>query len=247
MATRMQEALSHNARNQAIRKSVGQAEADLKSNEYRAESVQKRVDDLSRQLAQARLELTGARDLVEQSKAAVESAKLSIGALQDQDTADIQRELEQIDAINARIRANESKRNAEAEAAEMQQQYRDMTDALEQVRMKRMQLLAGVQMPLDGLSVDDDGQLIYRGNPWDCMSGSEQLRVAAAICAAVNPRCGFVLLDKLEAMDTESLAEFAAWLADRDLQAIGTRVSRGDECSIVIEDGSVVEKEEYTF
>ena len=41
------------------------------------------------------------------------------------------------------------------------------------------------------------------------------------------------------AADARTLAEFAAWLESRDLQAIGTRVSTGDECSIIIEDGVV--------
>ena len=67
------------------------------------------------------------------------------------------------------------------------------------------------------------------------------MRVSTAICAAVNPKCGFVLLDKLEAMDTQTLAEFAGWLEVRGLQAIGTRVGTGDECSVVIEDGEVVD------
>ena len=69
------------------------------------------------------------------------------------------------------------------------------------------------------------------------MSGSDQLRVATAIVRRLNPECGFVLLDKLEQMDTETLQEFGAWLEQEDLQAIATRVSTGDECSIIIEDG----------
>jgi len=92
-------------------------------------------------------------------------------------------------------------------------------------------------MPLSGLSIDEQAELVFDGQRWDCMSGSEQLRVAAAICAAMKPACGFVLLDKLESMDLDTLFDFAAWLKSRNLQAIGTRVSTGDECSIVIEDG----------
>ena len=38
-------------------------------------------------------------------------------------------------------------------------------------------------------------------------------------------------------MDT--LNEFGAWLEQEGLQAIATRVSTGDECSIIIEDGYV--------
>ena len=69
------------------------------------------------------------------------------------------------------------------------------------------------------------------------MSGSEQLRVATAIVRCLNPECGFVLLDKLEQMDLQTLSEFGAWLEANGLQAIATRVSTGDECSVIIEDG----------
>jgi hypothetical protein len=50
-----------------------------------------------------------------------------------------------------------------------------------------------------------------------------------------------VLIDKVEQMDLTTLREFAAWLQAEGLQAITTRVSRGDECSIVIEAGEVAE------
>ena len=69
------------------------------------------------------------------------------------------------------------------------------------------------------------------------MSGSEQLRVATAIVRKLNPDCGFVLLDKLEQMDSSTLQAFGQWLEQEGLQAIATRVSTGDECSILIEDG----------
>jgi len=53
----------------------------------------------------------------------------------------------------------------------------------------------------------------------------------------LNPDCGFVLIDKLEAMDLDTLKDFGAWLEAEGLQAIATRVSTGGECSIIIEDG----------
>ena len=73
------------------------------------------------------------------------------------------------------------------------------------------------------------------------MSGSEQLKVATAIVRKLNPQCGFVLLDKLEQMDIDTLAEFGEWLESEGLQAIATRVSVGDECSVIIEDGYITE------
>jgi hypothetical protein len=45
-------------------------------------------------------------------------------------------------------------------------------------------------------------------------------------------------MDKLEQMDLHTLKEFGTWLEQEGLQVIATRVSTGDECSIVIEDGT---------
>ena len=83
----------------------------------------------------------------------------------------------------------------------------------------------------------EDGELTYNGKKWDCMSGSDQLIAATAIVRAINPKCGFVLLDKLEQLDADTLLNFGSWLEEQGLQAIATRVSTGPECSIIIEDG----------
>ena len=59
----------------------------------------------------------------------------------------------------------------------------------------------------------------------------------AAIVRAIKPQCGFVLLDKLEQMDPDTLREFGAWMEAEGLQGIATRVSTDGTCSILIEDG----------
>ena len=108
-------------------------------------------------------------------------------------------------------------------------------------------LLGSADLPLEGLSVED-GELLYNGHKWDSISGAEQLIVATSIVRKLNPDCGFVLLDKLEQMDTDTLEDFGKWLEAQGLQAIATRVSTGDECSIIIEDGRSMDndKEENT-
>ena len=48
-------------------------------------------------------------------------------------------------------------------------------------------------------------------------------------------------MDNLEQMDIDTLDDFGQWLENQGLQAIATRVSTGSECSIIIEDGMVVQ------
>jgi len=247
MAMRLQSALSLNARNQALRQNATKTEDEAKGQAYRLQSARKRVADLEHALKEALADMQDQEKRLNELNAAYKNATQATLSLLDQDLTSIRQEMEDIDAINARVRTNQNKRNAEDEARQLKAQYNDLTAALETVRGERMKLLGGVVMPLAGLEIDEEGALTLNGRQWDCMSTSEQMRVAAAICSAMKPQCGFVLMDQLEKMDTETLAEFGAWLQTRNLQVIGTRVGVGEENTIVIEDGLVAGEAEFKF
>ena len=223
-----QEILARNGRNQELRNQVKNLEAQKTLLEQRIEEAQKALNTMHEQFA----------ELMEKLSIANTNAK----DLQDESTAELEESIANIDSTNAKVRDNLNKQRAQEEADEYKRQYGDLTTQIEEVRKARMELLNGVEMPLDDLSVQD-GELIYKGQKWDNMSGSDQLKVATAIVRKTNPHCGFVLLDKLEQMDIDTMNEFGKWLQDNNLQAIATRVSTGDECSIFIEDGYSVDKE----
>ena len=157
---------------------------------------------------------------------------------EDESTAELEENISDIEAINIKVRANMNKLQAEEDAKEYRDKYQLLTQKIEDVRADKTALLDNADLPLPGLSVLD-GELVYNGQKWDNMSSAEQMIVSTSIVRKLNPKCGFVLLDKLEAMDLDTLKEFGAWLEQEGLQAIATRVSTGDECSIVITDGYV--------
>jgi hypothetical protein len=136
------------------------------------------------------------------------------------------------------VRQNLDKQKAKDDAETHNVKYDQLTAKVEEVRTRRRALLDGASMPLPGLSVEA-GELTYNNKAWDCMSGAEQIRAGVAIVRKLKPECGFVLLDKLEAFDLAQLRELGEWLQAEGLQAIATRVSKGAECAIVIEDGMV--------
>ena len=179
--------------------------------------------------------------LAEQKKVEsdLETARKSALDLHDESTEELEQNISNIEEINRKVRANLDKEKAEDDAKTYRDRYSSLTKDLEDVRDKKAQLLNSAELPLPELSVKE-GELIYKGQKWDNMSGSDRLKVSTAIVRKLNPNCGFVLLDKLEQMDMKSLQEFGEWLEAEGLQAIATRVSTGDECSIIIEDGYVV-------
>ena len=166
-------------------------------------------------------------------------ANKSIEDLKDESTDEIENSIANIEEINRKVRANLDKEKAEEDAKQYKSQYDKLSVEIQKVRDERTSLLDSADLPLPGLSVED-GELVFEGQKWDNMSGSQQLRVSTAIVRKLKPECGFVLLDKLEQMDIPTLNEFGKWLESEGLQAIATRVSSGEECQIIIEDGYVV-------
>lgn len=220
-----QEILARNGENQRKRQNLAYIESQLANQD----SI---INDLKRKLADA-----------EDRKVAIlsdlEVARKSALDLHDESTEELENNITNIEAINRKVRANLDKDKAEGDALEYKNQYNKLTGDINDIRQAKIDLLKGANLPLEGLSVED-GELTYKGFKWDNMSGSDQLKVSTAIVRKLNPECGFVLLDKLEQMDLQTLKEFGDWLEKEGLQAIATRVSTGEECSIIIEDGYVV-------
>ena len=208
----------------------------------RANQIEHEYGRASSHVSILRSQLADAEKQLQQLEADLAVAQKDALDLQDESTEEIERSLQEIEQINIQVRANCDREKAEQDAAHYAQQYQDLTKELEEIRHDKYALLDSAKLPLPGLSVED-GELTYNGKKWDCMSGSDQLICATAIVRAINPKCGFVLLDKLEQLDADQLHMFGVWLKSQQLQVIATRVSTGPECSIIIEDGFVASEQ----
>ena len=216
-----QEILAQNGENQRKRERHHQLEQEY-------QSVTEQIQALLAKQGQLEADLKIARETSE--------------GLTDRSTAELEENISNIEEINRKVRANLDKDKAEEDAKGYREQYKRLTAQIEEIRSQKTDLLKEADLPLPGLGVED-GELVYHGQKWDNMSGSEQLKVSTAIVRRLNPECGFVLLDKLEQMDLDTLHEFGQWLEQEGLQAIATRVSTGGECSLIIEDGYVAGQE----
>lgn len=227
-----QDILARNGENQRKRESLSQLE-------YQKTQVMAQIAQTQKEIELLKNTLNGQTIKYNEILSDIETAQKSALDLQDESTEALEKNINDIDAVNRKVRANLDKDKAEEDALEYDNQYKTFTTQIDTIRQSKIDLLKGAPLPLPGLSVVD-GELVYMEKKWDNMSGSDQLKVSTAIVRKLNPKCGFVLLDKLEQMDLDTLKEFGEWLEAEGLQAIATRVSTGDECSILIEDGYVV-------
>lgn len=224
LINQQQAILTQNGENARKRENVANFEYLVKVLTDEVASLEKRLNEKQNELNKALTNLT--------------IAKTDAMDLVDQSTEELENNLQEIEEINRKVRANLDKQKAEEDARQAELEWENKDAVLKKVRKDKLDLLKGANLPLEGLSIEDSA-LIYKGQKWDNMSSAEQLIVATSIVRKLNPECGMVLVDKLEQMDTETLKEFGTWAEKEGLQIIGTRVSTGSECSIIIEDGYV--------
>ena len=230
------------ARNGEKLKAKQDAEDTAKKAEFArstAYAATSRVADLEQQLTEARAELARRTKEAEEAEEKAKVLAQSTAELVLESTEEIEASIANIETINNKVRDNQAKAEADAEAIRVEQEYDGLTQKLEDLRAKRRGLLDGAPLPLPELSIDDEGALTYKEHTWGDMSGAEQLVVATAIVRATKPECGFVLVDKLEQFDTDELKKFGEWAKGEGLQIIGTRVATDDSCTVVIVDGRI--------
>lgn len=220
--------LAQNGENQRKRDNALKLHAERNRIAEKVNSLREELEKYQKQLIQIDTDMTTAYKTAEQ--------------LQDESTAELETSITNVEQINRKVRANLDKEKAEEDALLYRNQYNALSAEIETIRQSKIDLLQNANLPLPGLSVKD-GELTYNGYKWGNMSGSDKLKVSTAIVRKLNQKCGFVLLDKLEQMDLDTLNEFGGWLQQEGLQAIATRVSTGSECSIIIEDGYSVSAE----
>ena len=225
--------LAKNGENQRKREKVGIIRQQRDNLNMLCDSLNAQIMSLNEELKRKTEELM---KLTEDYQTALKDA----ADLEDEKTDEIEQSIANIDALNQKVEANERRKPALKDAESLNDDYQSCNSEVNAVEDQRKKLLETAKMPLDGLTVED-GKLVYNGAVWSDMSGAEQLRVATAVVRSLKPECGFVLVDKLEQMDPQTLAEFGAWAESEGLQVIGTRVATDDTCSVIIEDGRVVE------
>lgn len=156
--------------------------------------------------------------------------------------AAIDADLARADAHNRAVYAAEAhmKRRAEAEATvETLTKSRDeITRLLGVIDDRKAEILAAAKLPVEGLSVDDNG-VTLNGVPFAQASSAEKLRVALGLATNASPGLKDVWMRDGALLDDESLQLVEQHVAATGCRAWIERVGTRDPGVIVIADGQV--------
>jgi len=209
-----------------------------------SEAIQynQKLDLDTKVLALRRADLANAQKLVSELKATVEKESKALKGTAKIDANSIQAKIEKSDRTNAQIRENASYKTTEAEVNKLRKESRSLSDKMAKIVAEKEKTLSEAKFPIKGLGVDGD-EVVFGGAPFDQCSSAQQIKVSVAMGLVMNPKLRILLIREGSLLDAKSLKMVAKMAEKADAQIWMERVSRGKECSVILEDGSVVEQE----
>jgi|ERR1700722_1986282 len=117
-----------------------------------------------------------------------------------------------------------------------------LTLKIDELRAIREKALKDAEFPVEGLSLDHEGKLVFNGIPFAQESQAKRLRIAVALLAAANPKLRFCFIKEASLLDTASKKALFDMAKALDLQVFLEVVESNDPAAIQMSEGEVVAK-----
>lgn len=154
------------------------------------------------------------------------------------DVAEIRNRISQADTLNAQIRGNAEYKETEVERDNLRIESQNLTERIKDIDQQKANLMTGAKFPVDGLGFDESG-ILFNGVPFSNCSSAERLLVSLHMGIAMNPKLKVLLIRDGSLLDDHSLTTVFEVAKKADAQVWIERVSKGQECSVIIEDGEI--------
>lgn len=224
----------------SLPKDTGETTEQLFDSLRRQQQAQHTYDRVQEQAVQLEHKIEQMEHALSEAKQAIQSHKDWLFANERPDTTELEQRIYQASEL-AGLRAKMQARDAAAKRyADRKARAQALTEQIEAFDAQKLKLLTGIQLPVRGLQVTDDG-VLYNGVPLSQASGAERITVGMAVALASKPRLRVVLIRDGSLLDDESMQLLKQFAEKNDVQVWIERVGTGDADALIIEDGEVQE------
>lgn len=230
----------HNASVRRLERGLAEARDVHDHREQQAADIRAEVHRLERQLSERQAHLAACESQLELDAKAVDDAAAAFAAVVALDECGVWDRMKHLEATNQKVLDNRRRAKLEHSLALRARAADALTKRLEEYRREKLDRMAAAEWPVEGLGFDADG-VTFNGLPFTQCSSAEQLRISTAIGLAQNPTLRVLLIRDGSLLDDDSLAHVAKLAEEHDAQVWIERVGKGQECSLIIEDGAVEE------
>jgi len=228
LSKKLQEAMQFNqslSRRKEANDMLRQQGANLKAN----------IADMEQQLVELKKKLA---DMKERHS----TEREALLVLEPIDVGEINESISTIESINIKIRENNTYAVEKSNLQTIKEAYDTIDYNLECVRQNRLNLIQSANIPVPGLTFDEDG-LLYHDIPLSQCSDGEKLMVSMGISMALNPTMRVVRIKDGSLLGKRNMAILETMCKDKDFQLWIERVSdrdsyeKGGKVGILIEEG----------
>jgi len=160
------------------------------------------------------------------------------GEVDELDDSEVRDAIKKVDSVNEKVRANAAFKKQEEKTDLLASKVEELTGLLEAKRREKSHVMETAKWPVEGLSFTESG-VVFKDRPFTLLSSAEQLRISAAVGLAQNPGLPVMLIRDGSLLDEDSLASIEEIANQYGGQIWIERVSTGEECTVIIEDGGV--------
>lgn len=218
--------------------------ADLAERLQAAQEEVRKKADLDLKIAQNQKDINSMEQHVMRLKEENKKLKAERGAFDETepDIEGLRAQLQQTDLINSNVRAKKQKLKLKTELTQLEEQYDKATRFIDSLDAKKQKALEEAEMPIDGLSLDEDG-VTFNDIPFGQLSMSQKIKVSTAIGMAQNPELRLMIVNDGSLLDKDNLKALQQMAEDNDFQIFVEMVDDSGEMGFVVEDGEVVPPE----
>jgi hypothetical protein len=203
-----------------------------KDNNREMESLEASIQDAIEQIAEA-------NDIIKMQTAFRQECEDKLQKMQPCDVESMQDQWANVEETNKQVRENAAFTLRSKMYKKEQAEYDQLTTVIESLESAKDEALAGANMPVPGLTVDDDG-VVYEGIPLPQVNKAKRIEIGCAIHMAMNPKLKVMFVEGHH-FDEETEAAIEAAVKDRDYQLFEEVVDDQSETGIHLEDGTVKE------
>jgi hypothetical protein len=197
------------------------------------------IEKLKNTLITLREDLDGLSVRIDEQEAERDYLSKECEALIDPDLTIFQDRIAQVEALNVYVRAKRESEALMARLGTQRQKSREATKQLSALDKQREDALASAEMPVEGLSFDDNG-VTFKGIPFRQCSSEERLRVSVAVGMALNPKLRVMFIRDASLLDNANRDVMCQMAKDNQYQIWMEVVGGKDSPGIVFEEGEVI-------
>lgn len=154
------------------------------------------------------------------------------------DTAELREMIQGARSINEHVQRKRAKAKIVAEISSARVDHDKLSRAMDRRLEQKQEAISNAKMPITGLSFGE-GEVLYRGFPFNQASGAEQLRISTAVAMAANPKLRVLRIQDGSLLDEKSMKLLEDLASANDYQVWIERVDSSGKVGIVMEDGEV--------